>query len=608
MTTSAIQRKLVPTLDFLLHDWLGLDDLLRRPRYEDHSSETCRELVRAASDLAAEVFEPGNRTSDVEEPYVDADGEVVLPEATHRAWEAYRSFGLMGASHDHEVGGAQLPRTVDMAIRVVFSAAGPNLLPILLTESNAALILAHGTETQRRVFALPQVECRWTGTMAMSESQAGSSLGDLLTLATPDGDDHDQDPLGPRYRIVGEKMWISGAEHPLTENIVHLVLAKIPEADGAAGAGTGALSLFIVPKHVVDGSSQLVERNDVSLVGLNHKLGNRGIPNTVLRFGGGDHEPRGAKGALGHLVGRPGEGLAQMFHMMNAARAEIGLLAAAVGYAGFAVSLDYAMTRRQGRPRGSASAAQVPIVEHADVKRMLLAQKSYAEGGIALALYVAQLLDDQLTGDADQRERADSLLEILTPVLKSWPSEWCLEGNSLAIQVLGGAGYTRDFAVEQYWRDQRLNMIHEGTHGIQAMDLLGRKVRLHGGRYLDALGTTLAGTVSAAREAGLTNEADALDRAWSAVQTTTRAAWASGDARDALPNATPYLQGFGHVVLAWVHLDLGVAARSSAHPEAAGRLAAMSYFFAYELPRVDAWLRVVADHEYLCRDLDPTVL
>jgi alkylation response protein AidB-like acyl-CoA dehydrogenase len=608
VTISVIQRKLLPTLDFLLFDWLSLGTLLERSRYSDHSVESCRELIEAASEIAADVFEPANRVSDVNEPYIDAEGEVVLPDATHRAWKAYQSFGISAATHDYDYGGSQLPRLVDMAMRVLFSAAGPNLAPILLTESNAALILAHGTERQRRVFALPQLAARWTGTMAMSESQAGSSLADILTRATPDGGGFDLDPLGPRYRIFGNKMWISGAEHTLSENIVHLVLAKIPREDGTVGADTGALSLFIVPKFLVGESSEILERNDVVLVGLNHKLGNRGIPNTALAFGGRDDGPQGGMGAIGYLVGRPGDGLRQMFHMMNAARAEIGLLAAAIGYAGFAVSLDYAKSRRQGRPRGRTSSEQVPIIAHADVKRMLLAQKAYAEGSVALALYVAKLLDDQRTGESEARGRAAALLEILTPVLKSWPSEWCLEGNSLAIQVLGGAGYTRDFPVEQYWRDQRLNMIHEGTHGIQAMDLLGRKVRQRNGECLSLLGEAVAETIRTARGEGLAAEADALERAWAGVLHATERAWASGEADDALANATPYLQGFGHVVLAWIHLDLAVAAARSTHSEAEGRTAAMRYFFAYELPRADAWLDVVTAQQALCRDLDPAVL
>ncbi|MGY1815417.1 acyl-CoA dehydrogenase [Blastococcus sp. SYSU D00820] len=598
MNTSAVQRGLLSTLDFLVTEWLELGSLLQRPRYTEHSVQTCRDLLGMASDIAAEVFEPANRVSDVEEPRVGADGEVVLPAATHRAWEAYRAAGVAGASHDHEDGGMQLPRVVDMAVRAVFSAAGPNLVPMLLTESNAALLVEHGSPAQRRVFAVPQLAGRWTGTMAMSESQAGSSLADITTRAVPDGPGSDADPLGPRYRLTGDKMWISGAEHPLTDNIVHLVLAKIPRDDGTMAAGTSALSLFVVPKVRVGPDGGLLDRNGVSLVGLNHKLGMRGIPNTALSF----------QGAVGHLVGEPGRGLAQMFHMMNAARAEIGLLAASLGYAGFAVSLDYARSRRQGRARGSRSVEQVPIIEHADVKRMLLAQKSYAEGALALALYVGRLLDDQRTGDDVARARAATLLDVLTPVLKSWPSEWCLEGNSLAIQVLGGAGYTRDFPVEQYWRDQRLNMIHEGTHGIQAMDLLGRKVRLRDGACLRELGTALSGTAARARAVELGSWAAALERAWADVLSATETAWRSGDASAALANATPYLQAFGHVVLAWVHLDLAVAAAASPHPGVAGRTAATAYFFAYELPRVAAWLAPVTGGEMLCRDLDAAVL
>ncbi|GAA1000244.1 acyl-CoA dehydrogenase [Subtercola frigoramans] len=601
MAGSVIQQKLLPTLDFFLFEWLALDTLLERERFSDHSGETCRELLAAASEVAAEVFEPANRISDREEPSIDGDGEVVLPESTHQAWHAYRSLGIMGASHDDEHGGLQLPRLVDMAARVVFSASGPNVAPILLTESNAALILQHGSDEQRRVFALPQLEARWSGTMAMSESQAGSSLADILTRATPDGEGFELDPLGPRYRIIGDKMWISAAEHTLTENIVHLVLAKIPQPDGMVSADTAALSLFIVPKFMVGPSTELLEHNDVRLIGLNHKLGNRGIPNTALSFGGTAQNPRGA---VGYLVGEPGQGLAQMFHMMNAARTEIGLLAASIGFAGFAVSLDYAKWRRQGRLRGVTSAEQVPIIEHADVKRMLLAQKSYAEGGIALSLYVAKLLDDQQTGSAEAASSAGALLDILTPVLKSWPSEWCLEGNSLAIQVMGGVGYTRDFPVEQYWRDQRLNMIHEGTHGVQAMDLLGRKVRQNGGQSLAELGAKIARTVLAGNEADFENESDALASAWESVVRAANHAWESGDPRDALANATPFLQGFGHVVIAWIHLDLAIAARSSSHSESAGRLAATNYFFTYELPKVNAWLNVVENREKLCRDVD----
>ena len=314
--------------------------------------------------------------------------------------------------------------------------------------------------------------------MCLSEPQAGSSLSDIVTRATPDGSDFETDPFGPRYRLRGNKMWISNGEHELAENIVHLVLAKIPGPDGQLVPGTRGISLFVVPKKLVDAGGALTgERNDVALAGLNHKLGYRGIPNTLLNFGEGRYPVRGAAGAIGYLVGRPGEGLRCMFHMMNEARIGVGLGATMLGYAGYEASLEYARGRPQGRAIGpsgkDATQPQVPIIRHADVKRMLLAQKAYCEGALALDLYCARLVDEQHTAAPEAAAEAGLLLEMLTPIAKSWPSEWCLEANSLAIQVLGGYGYTRDYPVEQYWRDNRLNMIHEGTHGIQALDLLG---------------------------------------------------------------------------------------------------------------------------------------
>lgn len=607
MTTTVLQKHALPVLDFLLGEWLELDQLLMRNAFEEHSLDSCRDYLAAASDIAAKFFEPGQRISDLQEPRVAADGSVVLPPESHAAWEAYRSFGFLSARHAQAFGGLELPRVVDLASHVIFGSSGANLVPSMLTEANAALILAHGTEQQKRVFAHAELEGRWTGTMAMSESEAGSSLSDITTRASVDGSDHDEDPLGPRYRIRGTKMWISGAEHDLTDNIVHLVLAKIPRPDGTVDPSTRGISLFIVPKLLVDPDGNVLERNDVSLIGLNHKLGNRGIPNTSLAFGGGAWHPRGREGAIGYLVGAPGDGLRQMFHMMNAARTEIGLAAASVGLAGYALSLDYAKQRRQGRPTTTAgkdtSASQVPIVEHADVRRMLLAQKAYTEGAVALALYAARLMDDETTGSVAQAEEASELLDLLTPVVKSWPSEWCLEANSLAIQVMGGAGYTRDYLAEQYWRDQRLNMIHEGTHGIQALDLLGRKVRIRDGALLRALERRVLHTCERAVESGLAEESRSLAQAWAAVLAATDAAWATNDPQDALANATPYMQGFGHVVMAWIHLDLAVTASSSSHAQAGGRLASMRYFFAYELPKVGAWLEVASRRESVCRDV-----
>lgn len=603
---TVLQNKLLPTLDYLLQEWLDLGALLERPRFQDHDLEGVTDLLRAASAIAAERFEPANRVIDDHEPHV-VDGRVVLPEVSQQAWDAYVDLGLLLAAHDEEHGGMQLPRTADFAARVIFGASSIGLTPAMLTEANASLLLAHGNRAQREIFAARELEGAWTGTMCLSESQAGSSLSDITTRAIPDGDDYADDPFGPRYRVTGNKMWISAAEHELTPNIVHLVLAKTAGPDGVVDPSTKGISLFVVPKFLVNEDGSVGERNDVVLIGLNHKLGFRGTPNTALAFGDGTWRPRDGAGAVGYLVGEPGDGLRQMFHMMNTARIEIGLGASALGFAGYAASLDYAKQRRQGRPvtrvGKDARQPQVPLVEHADVKRMLLAQKAYAEGGIALGLYAARLLDEQATGNDAEIADATMLLEMLTPVVKSWPSEWCLEANSLAIQVLGGSGYTRDFPVEQYWRDNRLNMIHEGTHGIQGLDLLGRKVNLAGGAGLEALSRRIQATADRASSTEFAGESALLVKAWTRAVEAAQAAWAGGDPEEALPNATLFLQGFGHVVLAWIWLDIALSARDCRHAEAPGKIAAMEYFFEYELPKVDAWLDVVARRVTLCRDV-----
>ncbi len=597
------------TLDFLLYHWLKVDRLSARERFSEHSRETFDAVLDTCEKIAREKFAPFNRLADTEEPRFDGE-RVHLPAATHEALAAYVGSGMLAAAQDYEHGGMQLPCVVEMAANCFFSKASVAMGGYaMLTNGNANLLMAHGTPAQREVFAMNEFSGRWFGTMCLSEPQAGSSLSDVATRAEPDGDGFQADPLGPRYRLTGNKMWISGGEHELTENIVHLVLAKIPGPDGKLLPGTKGISLFIVPKHLVGTDARLTgERNDVTLAGLNHKLGYRGTTNCLLNFGEGRHTPGGRRGAIGYLVGQPGEGLRCMFHMMNEARIGVGLGAVMLGYAGYEASLDYARQRPQGRPMTAAgkdaAQPQRPIIEHADVKRMLLAQKSYVEGGLALELFCARLVDEQHTGTADESAAAKRLLEVLIPIAKSWPSEWCLEANSLAIQVLGGYGYTRDFPVEQYWRDNRLNMIHEGTHGIQALDLLGRKVVMDGGQALMALATRISDTAQRAGQVpGLAEAANELGAALAAVGGATKKAWSTGEPEEALANATPYLQAFGHTVLAWIWLDVVLALEGRDDDFAQGKRAAQRYFFAYELPKVTAWLGVVARREALTREM-----
>jgi len=593
------------TLDFLLYDWLKVDDLTTRERFAEHSRATFDAVLDTCERLAREKFAPYNRLVDTEEPRFDGE-RVHLPQATHDALRAYADTGMIAASQDADIGGMQLPCTVEKAANAFISQACIAMGGYaMLTHGNAALLMAHGTAKQQEVFAAREFSGEWFGTMCLSEPQAGSSLSDIATRATPDGAGFESDPLGPRYRLVGNKMWISAGEHEITPNIVHLVLAKIPGPDGKLPAGVRGISLFIVPKHRVDAEGRLAGgRNDVSLAGLNHKLGYRGTTNTLLNFG-----EQG--GAVGYLVGQPGDGLRCMFHMMNEARIGVGLGATMLGAAGYEASLEYARQRTQGRPIGAggkdASAPPVRLIEHADIRRMLLAQKSYVEGGIALALYCARLVDEQRTGTPESAAEASLLLEMLTPIAKSWPSEWALEANSLAIQIHGGYGYTRDFPVEQHWRDNRLNMIHEGTHGIQALDLLGRKAQMQGGAGLKLLAHRIDATIARALpQARHATHANALAQALQRLGAATRSAWATATPEDALANATPYLQAFGHTILAWLWLDIGASivdagdAGSSAN---VGRLAALDYFMRYELPKTDAWLRVVESRDRTCRDV-----
>jgi alkylation response protein AidB-like acyl-CoA dehydrogenase len=600
------------TLEHLLYHWLKADALNARSRFADHSRETFDAVLDTCERIAREKYAPFNRTVDREEPRteIDADGalKVVLPQATHEARAAYAESGMLSAAQDFEMGGMQLPYLVEAAANSFFGMASISISWNLLTVGNANAILAAGSEMQKKVFAANEFNGRWAGTMCLSEPQAGSSLSDITTRAELEDA---SDVLGPRYRLRGNKMWISGGEHDVTENIIHLVLAKIPDENGKLIAGTRGISLFIVPKKMVSEQGELTgQRNDVTLAGLNHKLGWAGTPNTLLNFGEGKFTPDGKAGAVGYLVGRPGEGLKGMFHMMNEARIAIGMAATSLGLAGYYASLDYAKQRPQGRPITGAgkdpSQPQVRLIEHADVKRMLLAQKSICEGALALQLYCAKLVDDKATCDTQEAQEAALLLEMLTPISKSWPSENCLEANSLAIQIHGGYGYTRDFPVEQYWRDQRLNMIHEGTHAIQAMDLLGRKVVMEGGKGLQLLASKMNATINRAlREPELVAHAHALAAAVKKISLATQAAWASGQPRDALANAVPYMQAFGHTVLAWVWLDVSLAKQNATKSVAlsAGINSATQYFYHYELPKIDAWLAVVERCDLTCADM-----
>ena len=589
-------------LEFLLHEWLDVQSLTGRERYAEHGRETFDAVLALSAELAADQFAPHNTLSDANEPQFDGERVSIIPEVG-AAVRAFADAGLVSAAMDAEVGGGQLPHVVQQACFAWFQAANVSTSGYpMLTMANANLLLAHATPEQVARFVPPMLEGRWFGTMCLSEPQAGSSLADVATRAVrqPDG----------TFRLFGNKMWISGGDHELGDNIVHLVLARVE----GAPVGVKGLSLFATPKFVVGPDGERGERNDVTLAGLNHKMGFRGTVNTVLNFGEGGHRPGGAPGAVGELVGDEGRGLAVMFHMMNEARIGVGAGAVALGYTGHLRAVDYARGRAQGRPLGAkeATAPPVPIVEHADVRRMLLASKSYVEGGLALVLRAALLLDDQQTHpDPEQRRRAGALLDVLTPIVKSWPSQWCLAANDLAIQVHGGYGYTREYGVEQLYRDNRLNPIHEGTHGIQALDLLGRKLVMDGGAGLLLLKDAIEDTIALAGDAGDPHLQEYAFRLAGGLESLVRsvgAAWESGDPRVALANATYALEAAGHVVVAWTWLDQLLAAHGKEGAFYEGKRAAGRYFLTHELPKVGPLLDLLAGGDQLFNEVDPSWL
>ncbi|WP_207836085.1 acyl-CoA dehydrogenase [Williamsia soli] len=568
MAVSPLSRR---DLDFLLYEWLDVAALTSLERYTEHSKETFDGILDLCADIAVKRFAPHNKKSDQNEPRMDAEGKVVIIDEVSAALDEFGKAGIVAAQFDESLGGMQLPTVVARAAMAWFQAANAATASYpFLTMANANLLVEYGTPEQVDTWVKPMLEGRFFGTMCLSEPGAGSSLADITTKAEPADDGS--------YRVTGTKMWISGGDHELSENIVHLVLAKAP----GGGPGVKGISLFVVPKFLADGT-----RNDVALVGLNHKMGNRGTTNTLLNFGDGTHHPVAESGAVGYLVGDEHRGLSYMFKMMNEARIGVGFLATSLGYAGYLQSLDYAKTRTQGRPvtNKDPNSAPVAIISHPDVKRMLLAQKCYVEGALALGLYCSRLVDEQQTAtDPAIAAQRLLLLDVLTPIAKSWPSQWCLEANSLAIQVLGGYGYTKEFDVEQLYRDNRLNPIHEGAHGIHGLDLLGRKVVMQGGAGLQLLTRTITETIERA-ESAEPEYAGQLRTALERLVEITGTLWSAGDPAVSLANSTVYLEATGHLVIAWIWLEQLLAVGAKTGDFYDGKRAAAQYFYRYELPK-----------------------
>lgn len=565
-------------LAFLLYEVLDVEALCSRPRFADHSRETFDAVLDTARSIAEEQLLPHWKKSDSEEPRVEHGKVVMIPEVKV-AVQAIAEAGFIAGTHDAAHGGMQLPHTIAGASLAWFDSANVATTSYaMLTAGAAELIAKFGDDAQRAKFLPPMFEGRFLGTMALTEPDAGSSLSDVRTKAAPVGDG--------TYRITGTKIWISGGDHELTENIIHMVLARI---DGAP-EGVKGISLFIVPKRHVYDDGRSGEGNHVALGGIIHKMGWRGTTSALLNFG--EHGT-----CTGYLVGAANKGLAYMFHMMNDARISVGRSATSMAYTAYRYSLEYARTRKQGRLPGEKDPLRPPvaIIEHADIRRMLLHQKAIVEGALCLVLECARLVDDEETAPTEaERTRARLLLEVLTPIAKTWPSVAGQDAISNAMQILGGYGYAREYDIEQLYRANRLNQIHEGTNGIQSLDLLGRKVTMEKGAAYRALAERMLATAAEA-ETALPAHTAALRAAVSELSATTMAltkAMATDPAR-ALANANLYLDCASRTVVAWLWLwQALVATRAlAASPADAdrsfydGKLRAARYWFAWELPQ-----------------------
>lgn len=577
-------------LEFMLYELFDAEGLCKRERYSDHSRETFNASMATAQAVAEKHFIPIRMKVDSQQPTFDGE-KINLPEEIGESLQAVVESGLAAATADFEVGGMQLPLIVASAANAYLTAAGSTMMGYSgLTTANANLIEAHGAPEQIAKWVEPMRTGRFAGTMAMTEPGAGSGLADLSTSATREDDGS--------YRISGNKIFISGGDHEFNENIVHLVLARVKGAE----KGIKGVSLFIVPKFMVNEDGSLGERNDVALAGLFHKMGGRGQTSTALSFGEKD-------GAIGYLVGEEGQGIRYMFHMMNEARVMVGTMAAVTALTGFQYSLDYAKERPQGRLLSEKNplSPMVNIIQHPDIKRMLLAQKAYAEGAYALCLLGSQLSDDEKTAETqEERDAAHLLLDFLTPIIKSWPSEYGPKANYYAIQVLGGHGYINEHPVEMFYRDNRLNPIHEGTTGIQSLDLLGRKVPMKGFAGYQACLNEIGKTIKAASEVdALSGYAGELGEAVALLQKVTETVMAATQSENpdkVFSNSVKYLDMFGHIVIAWLWLKQGLVAdaalANNPHEEDQqfyrGKLQALRYFYRAELPEVHVWGKLIA--------------
>jgi alkylation response protein AidB-like acyl-CoA dehydrogenase len=582
-------------LPFQLYAVLDTESLCNSAKFAEHSRATFDAVLETANKIATDLFLPHNHIADKNEPQFDGT-KVSMIDEVKVAFDAFRESGFIAGRYSFEEGGMQLPETVMTAVAGYFMAANPSTTAYPFLTTAAINVLTHFASADIKNAFMPRMLTgEFTGTMALTEPHAGSSLADIRTTATQQADGS--------YRIKGSKIYISGGDHQLSDNIVHLVLAKIP----GGPSGVKGISLFVVPKFRLNDDGSVGARNDVHLTGLLHKLGYRGTTSTALSFGD-DND------CHGYLVGEAHFGLRYMFKMMNEARIAVGFGAAMIGYRGYQYSLAYAKDRTQGRiaPNNKPEDDATAIINHGDVKRMLLAQKAYSEGGISLCLYGSNLID-RINSCDDETLKAElsELLDLLTPVLKAWPSEYGPKANDLGIQVLGGAGYTREYYAEQFWRDNRLNPIHEGTNGVQALDLSFRKLWQNEGLGIQILQREISNDLSricTAETAQLAAKLTPYMQHLQQVLLHLSKILSTEKALTLTANAQALMNIFASIVVSWIWIRQASKAEQllSSSADVAkqqfyqGKIQAAKYFIDWELPTIKRDIELLLTDNRVC--------
>ena len=579
----------IENLKFLLHKVHKIEDLFTLDYFSDHNQESIDMVIDASHDFSNKELFPYFTEMDQQGVSYN-DGKVTIHPQVYKVLNKLGEAGFLNATLSYDQGGIQLPYMAHYAANLVYMAANNGIGYPGLTAGAAHLIMSFGNDELKKVYAEKMYQGIWQGTMALTEPGAGSSLADITTKALPAGDNV--------YNISGQKIFISGGDYTDAENIVHLTLARV---DGAP-KGTKGISLFVVPKHRVDEAGTLVT-NDVVTAGIFHKMGQHGYVTAHLMMGEQNN-------CLGYLVGEENMGLMYMFQMMNAARIEVGLTGVSIASAAYYASLNYAQERRQGRHPSSKDAASEPvrIIEHADVRRMLFMQKSIVEGCASLVIECAKYLDLSQASSEEEKENSLLLLELLTPIVKAYPTEMGIQSVSNGLQCLGGYGYCQDFPLEQLYRDIRITTLYEGTTGIQSLDLLGRKMVMHEGKAGKLLLKEIFAVID--RASGIEELAKYADLLKSYVQEYQQvlgklmALAQHGKLEEFLADANLFMELSGNLVLGWQWLKQGIVALKeqggSANPVFySSKIETLKYYFTYELPKCKGLMETLKNEEQI---------